>query len=44
MKIGAVFEGGGGKGAYQIGVWKAMRELGIDEYVRCFECSIVLSG
>lgn len=33
MKIGAVFEGGGGKGAYQIGVWKAMRELGIDEYV-----------
>lgn len=33
MKIGVVFEGGGGKGAYQIGVWKAMREFGIDKYV-----------
>lgn len=33
MKIGVVFEGGGGKGAYQIGVWKAMRNFGIDEYV-----------
>lgn len=33
-KIGLVFAGGGGKGAYQIGVWKAIRELHIEEYVR----------
>ena len=32
-KIGIVFDGGGGKGAYQIGVWKAMRETGLDHYV-----------
>lgn len=32
-KIGLVFNGGGAKGAYQIGVWKAMRETGIDRYV-----------
>ena len=35
MKIGIVFEGGGGKGAYQIGAWKAIRELGIDKFVTC---------
>lgn len=28
MKIGLVFAGGGGKGSYQIGVWKAMEEFG----------------
>lgn len=33
MKIGIVFEGGGGKGAYQIGVWKALKELGIEPFV-----------
>ncbi len=27
---GLVLEGGGGKGAYQIGVWKALRELNIE--------------
>lgn len=27
---GIVLEGGGARGAYQIGVWKALRELGID--------------
>lgn len=27
---GIVLEGGGAKGAYQIGAWKALRELGID--------------
>lgn len=32
-RIGLVFEGGGGKGAYQIGVWKAMRELGLESSV-----------
>lgn len=29
MSYGLVLEGGGAKGAYQIGVWKAFRELGI---------------
>jgi len=28
-KIGLVLSGGGGKGAYQIGVWKALRERGV---------------
>ncbi len=28
--IGLVFAGGGGRGAYQIGVWKAMRRMGVD--------------
>lgn len=32
-QIGLVFEGGGGKGAYQIGVWKYLREKGLDRYV-----------
>lgn len=35
MKIGIVFEGGGGKGAYQIGVWKAIKELGIEPFITC---------
>ena len=26
-----ILAGGGGKGAYEIGVWKAMKELGIDK-------------
>lgn len=33
MKIGLVFEGGGGKGAYQIGVWKALQEMNIDSHI-----------
>lgn len=33
MKIGMVLAGGGARGAYQIGVWKALRELGIDKYI-----------
>jgi NTE family protein len=33
-RIGLVFGGGGGKGAYQIGVWKALLELGFDKSVR----------
>lgn len=32
-RIGLVLDGGGGKGAYQIGVWKAMRETGVDKYI-----------
>lgn len=35
MRIGVVFEGGGGKGAYQIGAWKAMRDIGIEPYITC---------
>lgn len=35
MNIGIVFEGGGGKGAYQIGAWKAIRELGVEPFVTC---------
>ena len=30
MKTAIVLSGGGGKGAYQIGVWKALRKLGIN--------------
>ena len=29
-KTAVVLAGGGSRGAYQIGAWKAMRELGID--------------
>lgn len=32
-KIGLVFDGGGGKGAYQVGVWKALKEAGLDKCV-----------
>lgn len=32
--IGLVFAGGGGKGSYEIGVWKYLHELGFDQYVR----------
>ena len=31
--IGLAFEGGGGKGAYQIGVWKALHEIGLDKKI-----------
>lgn len=31
--IGLVFAGGGGKGSYQIGVWKYLREVGLDRNV-----------
>ena len=36
MKIGLVLGGGGGKGAYQLGVWKALTELGINQYINFF--------
>ncbi|WP_411170207.1 patatin-like phospholipase family protein [Clostridium sp. MB05] len=36
MKIGLVLSGGGGKGAYELGVWKALKELGIDKYISVF--------
>ncbi len=31
--FGLVLAGGGGKGAYQIGVWKCLREYGMEEYI-----------
>ena len=34
MKLGLVLGGGGGRGAYQIGVWQALRELGIDRHIK----------
>lgn len=36
MKIGLVLSGGGGKGAYELGVWKALKELGLDKYISVF--------
>jgi len=30
-KIGLVFSGGGGKGAYEVGVYKALKEFGVDK-------------
>lgn len=33
LKYGIVFCGGGAKGAYQIGVWKRLRELGLDKEI-----------
>lgn len=32
-KIGLVFAGGGGKGAYQIGVWQALQDAGISKRI-----------
>ena len=32
-KLGIVFSGGGGKGAYEIGVWKALKEFKIDTQI-----------
>ncbi len=34
MRVGLVLSGGGGKGAYEIGVWKAIKELNIDNYIK----------
>ena len=36
MKIGLVLSGGGGKGAYELGVFKALKDLGIDKYIEVF--------
>lgn len=39
--IALVLSGGGARGAYQMGVWQAMRELGLDQQVRVITgCSI----
>ena len=36
MKIGLVLAGGGGKGAYELGVWKALKELNLAQYISVF--------
>ena len=33
MKMGLVLSGGGGKGAYELGVWKALVEMKLDKYI-----------
>lgn len=33
VKIGLVLAGGGGKGAYHIGVWRALKEYEIDQHI-----------
>jgi len=38
MRVGLVLSGGGGKGAYEIGVWKAIKELNIDNYRYFHRC------
>ncbi|MGI6449987.1 MAG: patatin-like phospholipase family protein [Desulfitobacteriia bacterium] len=40
-KIGLVLAGGGGKGAYQIGVWKALKEFGVDKNITAVSGSSV---
>ena len=35
-KIGLALAGGGARGAYQIGAWKAFREYGIDDLITCY--------
>lgn len=34
MKIGLVLSGGGARGAYEVGVWKALEELGITKHIK----------
>lgn len=36
MNIGLVLAGGGGKGAYELGVWKALDELKLTKYITVF--------
>ena len=36
MKIGLVLSGGGANGAYEVGVWRYMRELGLSKHVHVF--------
>ena len=36
MKIGLVLAGGGGQGAYELGVWKALDELKLTKYITVF--------
>jgi len=40
-KIGLVMGGGGAKGAYQVGAWKAICESGLDEYIESYSGSSI---
>ena len=35
-KLGIALAGGGARGAYQIGAWKALREHGIDQHIKAY--------
>lgn len=35
-KIGLALAGGGARGAYQIGAWKALKEKGLDKYISAY--------
>ena len=39
--IGLVLAGGGGRGAYHIGVWKALRDTGLENYITAVSGSSV---
>ena len=41
--FGLVLSGGGAKGAYQAGVWKALVEMGIDERVTAISGTIAFA-
>ena len=41
QEVGLVLSGGGGKGAYQVGVWQAMKEYGIAQKVTAISGSSV---
>jgi NTE family protein len=41
MSIGLVLSGGGAKGAYQIGAWKALCEVGYNDYIDVYSGSSV---
>lgn len=32
-KLGLVLSGGGGKGSYEIGVWRYLKEIGLDKKI-----------
>lgn len=40
-KLGLTLSGGGGKGAYQIGVWQALRDYGLDSQLKAISGSSV---
>ena len=40
-RLWLVFSGGGAKGAYEIGVWKAMNELGLSQMVKEISCTSI---
>ena len=37
-KLALVLAGGGSRGAYQIGVWQALREMGVCNLYACIAC------